>query len=87
MNSSLFSLYNLQLVTGSGTGKGRMEAGAAFCVPRNSPVFPLQFGCSSLKAHTFQEFPFHGKFLPERQIPRRFICNERQLYLKMLQNT
>lgn len=52
-----------------------------FCVLGNSHVFPLHFGCSSLKAHTCQEFPFHGKFLPERQIPIRFIFNERQLTL------
>lgn len=57
------------------------------CVLVNSYVFPLHVDCSSLTAHTFQEFPSHGKFLPERQIAikPRFIFNERQLTL--LQNS
>lgn len=47
MNRSLFSLYDLQLVTGSGTGKGRMEVGTAFLRARkqsrlSSPVLPQQ---------------------------------------------
>ena len=51
MNTALFSSCALQLSAGSGNWKGGTEAGAVF-LPADTDVFPLHFGCSSLRVHT-----------------------------------